>query len=71
MTVREGRSIEGVTVAVKEKDEIVYVNSVKGRRARLVKRENNKFVKEQGKFVTLGWASLFTEDGKPLLEQIE
>jgi len=44
---------------------------VKGRRARLVKRENGNFVKDEEKFVTLGWASLHSVKGEPLLEQLE
>jgi len=62
VTVREGR-LEGKVVAEFFKDDLVYVNRIRGRRARLIKSQNDN--------LTLGWASLFTERGCPLLEQLD
>jgi len=43
------------------KNDRVYVNRIVGRRARLVNKAGQQ----------LGWTSLFSDQGRPLLEQAE
>jgi len=63
LTVREGRALDTEFVTEKFRNDVVFVNKVRGRRARLVdNRKRNE---------TVGWASLCTKFGKPLLEQLE
>jgi len=63
LTVRKGRRLSSEIVEQKKLDEVVHVNRIRGRRARLVDEHNSND--------TLGWASLFTKDGILLLEQLE
>jgi len=61
LTVRKGRKMDTEAVVTKNQDDVVFVNRIKGRRARLVTKPNGKIV--------MGWASLFTKAGQPLMEQ--
>jgi len=63
LTVRSGRLLSSQEITLKCQNDVVYVNRIKGRRARLVNRPDG--------VVTMGWASLFSESGIPLLEQLE
>jgi len=63
LTVRSRRTLEGEIIETKYQNEEVYVNRIKGRRARLVDNPNGK--------ITLGWVSLFSKAGLPYLEQLE
>merc|ERR1719245_1252604 len=62
LTVRAGRSFDWRIVSEMSKNDIVYVDKIMGRRARLVNKANGQ---------VLGWTSLFTAKGHPLLEQLE
>jgi len=62
LTVRAERQLTSKIVSSVYKNDIVYVNKIKGRRARLVNKAGTH---------ELGWTSLFTEQGRPLLEQVE
>jgi len=61
VTVREGKSLKSKKVKVLEKNDIILVNQVKGRRAR--------FISSQGG--PGGWVFLLSDRGKPFLEQCE
>jgi len=63
LTVRKGRLLDTDAVKEKKQDDVVYVNRIKGRRARLVTEPNGRTV--------AGWASLFTKSGIPLMEQVD
>lgn len=61
--IRTGKSLSGKIVGRLEKGETVTVNQIKGRRARLIEKEN-------GEIVTIGWVSLHEPDGLTLLTQL-
>jgi len=72
LTVRSRRTLDGASVIAatgnkiietKYQNEEVYVNRIRGRRARLVDNPNGK--------LKLGWVSLFSKGGLPYLEQLE
>jgi len=63
--IREGRMLTSRKIGKKKKGEVLLVNRTKGRRARLCKEEND------GSFKTIGWASMFTREGCPLMLQLE
>lgn len=63
--IRSGKALSGRIVGSLEKDRVVSVNQIKGRRARVVEE------KENGEVVTCGgWVSLHTVQGRPLLVRI-
>jgi hypothetical protein len=64
LKIRTGKSLNADVVGILNKGEIVTVNQVKGRRARLIEE------KENGEFVTIGWVSIHEEDGFSLLRQL-
>jgi len=64
LQIREGRPLTSREIATKKKGEILLVNRIKGRRSRLCIKEND------GSFKTIGWASLFTREGCPLMLQL-
>jgi len=64
LIIREGKAFSGNEVGILRKGEIVTVNQVKGRRARLVKPN------EDGELVTWGWVSLHNQSGDTLLIQV-
>jgi len=63
LTVREGRTLDSKIIKTETENNVVFVNRIKGRRAR--------FVQSRDKNVTVGWASLFSKEGSPLMEQLE
>jgi len=65
LQIREGRPLTSREIGTKKKGEILLVNRIKGRRSRLCIKEND------GSFKTIGWASLFTREGCPLMLQLE
>jgi len=64
LIIREGKALSGNEVGILPKGETVTVNQVKGRRARLVKPN------EDGKLVTWGWVSVHSDSGDTLLTQV-
>jgi len=62
LTVRKGKTLNSEKIGKKLENDEVYVNRIKGRRARLVDTQN---------WNTWGWASLFSVKGIPLMEQVE
>jgi len=64
LKVRLGRTLTSDEVDEKKKGDVVLVNRIKGRRARFCTKEN-------GSFKNVGWGSLFTREGIPLLQQLE
>jgi len=60
LQVRLGRVLTTRKLYMLKKGEVVLVNRIKGRRARLV---------EEGSFKVIGWASLFSIGGDPLMIQ--
>jgi len=62
LTVRAKRQLNSEIVRKMYENDLVYVNKILGRRARLVNKEDGQ---------QLGWTSLFTKQGRPLLEQVE
>jgi len=62
LTVRAERQFTSEIVCTVYKNDLVYVNKIMGRRARLVNKAGAQ---------KLGWTSLFTQQGRPLLEQLE
>jgi len=60
LQVRLGRVLTARKLCMLKKGEVVLVNKIKGRRARLV---------EEGSCKVIGWASLFTSGGLPLMIQ--
>jgi len=64
LKMRSGKAFSRDVLGWINKDELVIVNQVKGRRARLMFVEN-------GKISNLGWVSLHTSNGDQLLEQTE
>lgn len=64
VNVNSGRSINGKLVGELRVGDIVTVNQVKGRRARLIDYKKN------GETRTIGWVSLRDIDGAPLMEQL-
>jgi len=64
LTVRDGRTLKAKIVGQKKSGEVVLVNRTKGRRARLCTEEN-------GKYKNIGWVSLFTSRGYPLMFQLD
>jgi len=65
LQIREGRTLTSRKIGKKKKGEVLLVNRTKGRRSRLCKEEND------GSFKTIGWASMFTKEGCPLMSQLE
>jgi len=65
LQIREARTLTSRKIGKEKKGEVLLVNRTKGRRARLCKEEND------GNFKTIGWASLFTKEGCPLMLQLE
>jgi len=63
LRIRTGKALTGRVVGVVKKNELVTVNQVKGRRARLM------FIDKEGKKGNRGWVSVHTSEGKPLLER--
>jgi len=61
--VRAGRTFDSYIRKTETENNVVFVNRIKGRRARLVKSRDEN--------VMVGWASLFSEKGEPLMEQLE
>jgi len=68
LLIREGKSLKG---NIKEgcliKGKKVWVNQAKGRRARIIKRNEERREDDE----VLGWVSLYSEDGEPLLQQLD
>jgi len=64
LQVRYGRTMKSRKIGQKKKGEVVLVNRTKGRRARLC-------IEENGSFKKIGWASLFTKGGYPLMLQLK
>jgi len=62
ITVRVGKSLTSSRIGVLEKNDIIRVNQVKGRRARIISSQNGR----QG-----GWVSLHGEKGERLLERCQ
>jgi len=60
LQVRVGRKLTARKLCKLIKGKVVFVNRIKGRRARLV---------EEGSSKVLGWASLFSLGGLPLMIQ--
>jgi len=63
LRIRTGKALTGRVVGVVKKNELVTVNQVKGRRARLM------YIDKDGKKWNRGWVSVHTSEGKPLLER--
>lgn len=63
LKIREGKAFSGQMVGTLKKDETVTVNQLKGRRARLIKEV-------AGKIKVIGWVSVHSESGDPLLVQV-
>lgn len=63
--MRVGRSLQSSKLQRVRAGSVVLVNTVRGRRARLVKRLSN------GETQNVGWVSLRTEQGDPLLVQLD
>jgi len=63
LQIRVGKAFSGRVVGKLNKGDIVTVNQVKGRRARLI-------TEKEGKVVNIGWVSLHRENGVTLLKQI-
>jgi len=62
VTVRVGKSLKGKRVRMLDKDHIILVNQVKGRRARVISSTGGKVV---------GWVSLCCDIGTPLLQRLD
>jgi len=68
LVILKGKSFRGnFKVGSLVKGEKVWVNQVKGRRARVIKRKEERSEDNE----TRGWVSLFSEDGTPLLIQLD
>jgi len=63
LKIRSGKAFSGKVVGALKKDETVTVNQLKGRRARLIKEVKG------GEPVVIGWVSVHSLDGVPLLVQ--
>jgi len=63
LRIRTGKALTGRVVGVVKKNELVTVNQVKGRRARLM------YIDKEGNKWNRGWVSVHTSEGKPLLER--
>jgi len=63
LRIRTGKALTGRVVGVVKKHELVTVNQVKGRRARLM------YIDKEGNKWNRGWVSVHTSEGKPLLER--
>jgi len=63
LKVRVGVSLKDRKVGVLKKDEIVTVNQVDGRRARVISEDKASSIS--------GWVSLHSETGSPYLERLE
>merc|ERR1719233_489068 len=61
LTVRKNRSLESTFIKTETENNVVYVDRIKGRRARL----------QLDGDIRVGWASLFSKAGIPLMEQLE
>jgi len=64
LDIRAGKSLSGDIIGKLKKGEIVTVNQVKGRRARLIREM------ESGGVETIGWVSLHEKNGVNLLKQL-
>lgn len=64
LTIRSGKSLHGDILGKLYKNNIVTVNKIKGRRARVIKKRANSDP------LTVGWVSSHTEQGIPLLKQM-
>jgi len=64
LTIRKGKALRGEKIGKVMNNEVITVNQVKGRRARIV-------VVQDGNLVNCGWVSLHTTDGDALLERLE
>lgn len=64
LQIREGKSPNQKKKGKVKKDEIIIVNQVKGRRARIVDIQD-------GKPVNIGWVSLNSKEGITLLQRVE
>jgi len=64
LTVREGKSFKLRKIGQVMKNEVIIVNQMKGRRARIVDVQN-------GKPVNFGWVSLRSSEGIALMERLE
>jgi len=64
LLVREGKSPNQQEKGRVKKNEIIIVNQVKGRRARMVDVQN-------GQPANVGWVSLITKEGITLLERLD
>jgi len=63
LTIRSGKSMFKRVVGRVNKNDVVIVNQVKGRRARVVKHHNKRMVK-------VGWVSLYTSKGVTLMKRL-
>lgn len=64
LQVREGKSLRQKQKGKVKKGEIIVVNQVKGRRARMLDIQN-------GQPVNVGWVSLNSKEGTTLLKRVE
>lgn len=62
LQIRDGKSFKRAEVGYLEKGRCVFVNQIKGRRVRLIKRKDDD--------QNWGWVSLYSESGKALLTQV-
>jgi len=65
VTIRSGKSLHGKIVGELFKNRIVTINKIKGRRARIIRKTGTMDP------LTVGWVSSHTDEGIPLLEQIQ
>jgi len=64
LKISTGKAFSSEIIGTVKKGEIVTVNQVKGRRARIIKQLEN------GGFESIGWVSLHEKNGDNLLKQI-
>jgi len=64
LKIRSGKALSREAIGWVKKNDLVIVNQVKGRRARLI-------VAEEGRIFIWGWVSLYTSNGLQLLEQTD
>jgi len=65
VTIRSGKSLHGKIVGELFKNKIITINKIKGRRARIIRKRGSMDP------LTVGWVSSHTDEGIPLLEQIQ
>jgi len=63
LNLRSGKSLKKKIVGCVNKNDVIIVNQVKGRRARVVFPQN-------GEMVTAGWIALYTAKGVPLVKRL-